>query len=277
MIFIDKLRAAQETNRSWICVGLDPDLLQMPSAAGSGEAGVVRFCADIIQATADAVCAYKPNLAFFLSRGSAGIDSLSAVLNEVPPSIPVILDAKFGDMGHTGKHYAAFAFEYLGVDAVTVTPYVGTEAIQPFMGYQEGLVYVLTRSSNTLGNELQLWPSPDSPLYAQVAQQVDALTGEFPHQLGLVVGATQPTELKAIRQQVPTLPFLIPGIGMQGGDLESAVRAGVTRNGIGPAINVTRNILYASGGSDYASAARARVLALRDEIEAIKQRYALPQ
>jgi len=270
--FLDKLRAAQETNRSWICIGLDPDLLEMPSAAGSGEDGVVRFCTAIVEATADLVCAYKPNLAFFLARGSSGIASLSAVVNNIPSSVPVILDAKFGDMGHTGEHYAAFAFEYLGADAVTVSPYVGTEAIRPFMNYTDRLAFVLTRSSNTLGNEFQVWPSADSPVYREVAEQVRILAEEYPGQLGLVAGATQPDELRLLRQHVPDLPFLVPGIGKQGGDLDVAVCAGMTSDGIGPAINAGRSVLYASQGSDYASAARERVRALLGEIEAIKQR-----
>ena len=270
MAFIEKLRAAQVANRSYVCVGLDPDVTKMPPTLGQSGSDMLDFCNAIVDTTADVVSAYKANLAFFLAHGAVGIDVLRQVIAHVPPEIPTILDAKFGDIGNTAEHYADFAYSHLQVDAVTVSPYVGTEAIVPFIKPSEKLAFVLCRTSNTQGNEFQAWPDSESPLYRRVTQEVITLGETYPHQLGLVVGATQPDELAQVRVWASYLPFLIPGLGAQGGDLAAAVQNGVTRDGVGPVINTGRAVLYASQGSDFAQAARERVVALRDEINALR-------
>jgi orotidine-5'-phosphate decarboxylase len=270
MTFIEKLRAAQAANHSYVCVGLDPDVTKMPPMIGQSGHDILEFCNAIIDATADLVSAYKPNLAFFLAHGAVGIDVLRQVIAHVPPEIPTILDAKFGDIGNTAEQYADFAYQHLQVDAVTVSPYVGTEAVEPFIKPAEKLAFVLCRTSNIHGNEFQAWPNSESPLYRHVTEQMLRLSEEYPEQVGLVVGATQPDELKAVRMWAANLPFLVPGIGAQGGDLAAVVQNGITRDGIGPVINTGRTVLYASQGSDYAQAARAKVIALRDEINALR-------
>lgn len=270
MTFIDKLRTAQAANRSYICVGLDPDVSKMPPTCGQSGSDMQGFCMAIIDSTADIVSAYKPNLAFFLAHGAVGIDVLRQVIAHVPPEIPTILDAKFGDIGNTAEQYAAFAFEHLRADAATVSPYIGTDAIRPFAAHTGKLAFVLARTSNVDGNEFQAWPDGESPLYKRVADQMSTLSADYPGQIGLVVGATQPSEIARIRKWSPDLPFLVPGVGAQGGDLAAVVGDGTTHSGIGPVINVGRAVLYASQGSDFAQAARDRVLSLREEIDRIR-------
>jgi orotidine-5'-phosphate decarboxylase len=269
MTFIDKLRAAQAANHSYVCVGLDPNVTKFPPHIGQSGSDILDFCRAIVDATSDIVSAYKPNLAFFLSQGATGVDvlrQLIAHIAENPADIPVILDAKFGDIGHTAARYATFAFEHLKADAVTVSPYVGTDAIRPFLAHTGKLAFVLDRTSNTEGNEFQLWPDSGAPLYKFMAQSMVKLAGEYPDQIGLVVGATQPDEFAQVRQLAPELPFLVPGIGAQGGDLAAVIANGTTSSGIGPVINTGRAVLYASQGSDFAQASRDRVVALNAEI-----------
>jgi orotidine-5'-phosphate decarboxylase len=174
----------------------------------------------------------------------------------VPDDIPVILDAKFGDISYTAEHYAKAAFEVLGADAVTITPYVGMDAVTPLLAYPDRTVFVLVRSTNTTGNDFQLWPSERAPLYRFVTAQLNTLARQYPNQIGLIVASTQPHDLALIRSWAPSLPFLIPGIGVQQGDLNTAVQHGVSRTGIGPLIGVGRAIIYASQNADFASAAR---------------------
>jgi orotidine-5'-phosphate decarboxylase len=271
MTFIDKLREIQGTNRSYVCIGLDPDISKMPPGFGQSGTDILAFCNAIIDSTADLVSAYKANLAFYLAHGAVGIDTLRQVIAHVPAEIPTILDAKFGDIGNTAAHYAAFAFEQIRADAVTLSPYIGTDAIQPFIAHPRRFAFVLARTSNVQGNEFQQWPDPAAPLYRRVAEQMGALEQGHPDQIGLVVGATQPAELEQIRGWVPDLPFLVPGIGAQGGDLVASIRHGMSRSGLGPVINVGRDVLYASQGSDFAQAARDRVLALREEIDGVRK------
>jgi orotidine-5'-phosphate decarboxylase len=264
--FIEKLRASQAATHTPLCIGLDPDLDKLPSPIERNVQGLEYFCKAIIDSTADLVSVYKPNLAFFLAHGAEGITALGRVIAHMPRTIPVILDAKFGDIGNTASYYAKFAFDQLGADAVTVSPYVGTEAIRPFLAHPGKLVFVLSRTSNTAGNEFQNWPSPEAPLYRQVTEQALVLSQTYPDQVGLVVGATQPSEMAQIRQWAPSLPFLIPGVGTQGGDLDSSVRLGRTSNGIDPVINISRAALYASQGDDFAQAARNHILTLQAQI-----------
>lgn len=262
--FIEKLRAVQEQHDSWLCVGLDPAPESMPDGVD-----LATFGKRIVDATADLACAYKPNLVFYLLYGPDGLRALQETVAHVPDHIPVILDAKFGDIRHTAEHYARVAFEVIGADAVTITPYVGMDAVVPLLGHPEKMVFVLVRSSNTTGNDFQLWPSERAPLYRYVTAQLNTLARQYPDQLGLVVGATQPHDLSQLRSWAPNLPFLVPGIGVQRGDLDIAIEHGVTRTGIGPVIGVTRAIIYASQASNYADAART---AAREWVEQIRAR-----
>jgi orotidine-5'-phosphate decarboxylase len=214
------------------------------------------FGKQIIEATADFACAYKFNLMFYLAYSLDGPQALHETLAYVPDDIPVILDAKFGDISYTAEHYAKAAFEVLGADAVTITPYVGMDAVTPLLAYPDRTVFVLVRSTNTTGNDFQLWPSERAPLYRFVTAQLNTLARQYPNQIGLIVASTQPHDLALIRSWAPSLPFLIPGIGVQQGDLNTAVQHGVSRTGIGPLIGVGRAIIYASQNADFASAAR---------------------
>jgi orotidine-5'-phosphate decarboxylase len=252
MTFIEKLRGAQVLNDSWLCIGLDPSADLMPPGVD-----VLTFCKRIIDVTSDYACAYKPNLAFYLHYGADGIQALQETIAHVPKEIPVVLDANFGNVGYTASHNASAAFETFGVDAVTITPYVGMDAVVPFLAYPGKMAFVVVRSSNTTGNDFQCWPSTSAPLFRFVTAQLNTLADDYPNQVGIGVAATQPRDLGQIRSWAPTLPFLIPGLGMQGGDLDLAIEQGMTRDGIGPLISVTRSIIYASAGSDYAEAARS--------------------
>jgi orotidine-5'-phosphate decarboxylase len=268
MSFIEKLKAAQTTRRSCVCVGLDPDPAKLPAHLGHDLESVRAFCYGLIDATADQVCTYKPNLAFFIALGGAGIDLLRDVIAHIPANVPTLLDAKFGDIGSTAERYAAFTFETLKADAVTVSPYVGTGAIQPFLAYPGKFAFVLSRTSNTEGNPFQPQRlEGGQPLFLEVATAMQTLSAEYPDQLGLVVGATQPGDVAAIRAAAPDLPFLVPGYGAQGGELGAILHDGTSHSGVQPVINVSRAVMYASSGEDYAAAARAKVQNIREEIE----------
>ncbi len=269
MLFTDELRAAQTRANSWLCVGLDTDADKIPPSAG----GVVAFNRAIIDATRDLVCAYKPNLAFYLARGSAGIDELVATVKAIPSDITIILDAKFGDIDSTARGYARFAFEVLGVDAVTVNPYLGADALAPFLDYADRAIFMLAHTSNPGASDLQdamvATAAPEAipeELYIHVARFARALKGKG--EVGLVVGATFPEQLRDAREANPDAVFLVPGVGAQGGSLAEAVQFGGNAAGIGPIINASRSILYASGSADYAQAARVAAIKTRDEIRA---------
>lgn len=249
--FVEKLQAVQKHHNSWLCIGLDPSADQMPAGVD-----VSTFSKRLIDTTADLVCAYKPNLAFYMSFGIEGLQALQEIIAYIPPEIPVVLDAKFGDISHTAAHYASYAYNVLGADAVTVNPYVGMDAVTPFLEDSRKMAFVLVRSSNTTGNDFQLWPSQTAPLFRFVTAQLNTLSRQYPDQLGVGVAATQPRDLGRIRSWAPTLPFLIPGLGEQGGDLAAACEQGLTRMGIGPLMSVTRSIIYASQGNNFAEAAR---------------------
>lgn len=271
MTFADKLRAAQTRSNSWLCIGLDPDVEKIPPAQRDRADAVVAFNRAIIDATRELVCAYKPNLAFFLARGSAGIDELKATVTAIPDDIPIILDAKFGDIEPSARGYACFAFETLGVDAVTVNPYLGADAIAPFLEYADHAVFLLAHTSNPGASAIQdSLVADESPeeipeaLYVRVARFAKTLKGKG--EVGLVAGATFPEQMGEIRGANPQAVFLIPGIGTQGGSLAEAVKFGTNSAGIGPVINASRSILYASGSSDYAQAAHAAAVKLRDAI-----------
>lgn len=266
MAFLDKLTHAQQKNRSFLCVGLDIVVANTPLPLQGHDEPMLPFARAIIEATQDLVCAYKPNLGFYLAEGAAGIVALERIVRAVPDDIPIILDGKFGDIGNTAQAYARGAFEQFKADAVTLSPYIGSDSVKPFLADRERAAFVLARTSNPNAGEFQNLASDGRPLYEQVARLAERWHAEGPGACGLVVGATAPQELQRIRSIVPDLPFLIPGIGAQGGDLEAAVQHGETRSGIGPVINVSRSVLYASRTANFAEAARQAALAIVEQM-----------
>jgi orotidine-5'-phosphate decarboxylase len=284
--FVDKLKTAQEANDSWVCVGLDPVLERMPAPVLKQDEPFLPFLKAVVDATADVVCAFKPNLGFFLAPGAAGVIALERIIAYIPDDIPVILDAKFNDIGHTAQAYARGAFEALGVDAVTVNPYLGQDGIAPFLSAAGKAAFVLARTSNSSAGEFQdlrvrsqstlaqayAADETEPPaLFQTVVEKAQSWNEGFPGTCGLVVGATYPEELARVRAIAPDLVFLIPGIGAQGGNLEAAVRYGPTVAGLGPIINTSRGVLYASTGEDFANAARVAAGALRSQINQLRK------
>jgi len=258
MKFIDKLLDASRKNNSWLCIGLDPDPELMP------EVDVLQFNKAIIEATSDLVCAYKPNLAFYEALGVEGLAVLEKTIKFVPGDIPVIGDAKRGDIGNTAKAYARALFSVLGFDAATVSPYLGFDSIEPFINHQDKGVFVLCRTSNKGAADFQDLRTDDLPLYEAVARK--AREWNTRGNIGLVVGATYPEELKKVRSICPEMTLLIPGIGAQGGDLTSAVGYGVDARGEKAIINVSRQILYASREKDFARESRNAAERIRNQI-----------
>ncbi|MFP5390916.1 MAG: orotidine-5'-phosphate decarboxylase [Gammaproteobacteria bacterium] len=272
MTFIDKLSAAWTTNNSLLCVGLDPDLARFPDAYKLKPDAIFAFCKDIIDATADLACAFKPQIAYFAALGAERqLEQICAYLRVNYPHIPLILDAKRGDIGATAKQYAREAFERYGADAVTVNPYMGSDSIEPYMEWSERGVIVLCRTSNAGGSDLQFMDVGGRPLYQHVARLV-AEKWNANGQCALVVGATFPEELAQVRAIVGDMPLLVPGIGAQGGDVAATVKAGRTANGTGMMINSSRAILYATPEGDENAIAAARRVALqtRDEINGVR-------
>lgn len=266
MIFKQKMLAAQEKNSSWLCVGLDPVMARLPDAVRSSRSPLLAFGRAIVESTCDVACAYKPNLGFWLAEGAAGLEALQQLIDEIPDHLPIILDGKFNDVGHTAEAYARAAFETLGVDAVTVNPYLGLDTLRPFLEAEERGVFLLARTSNPSAPHLQDLDVGGQLLYQQVARLATSWDHTLSGSCGLVVGATYPQELSLVREIAPNLPFLIPGIGAQGGDLAEAVVHGPTAGGLGPVINSSRGILYASSGPDFEEAARKAALETRERI-----------
>ena len=263
MNFIEKLVSATEKNDSLLCIGLDPDLELMPDRLS-----ILDFNRAIIDATRDLVCAYKLNFAFYEALGGEGFDALKSTVGYIPDEIPVIGDAKRGDIGNTARAYARAIFSNLNFDAATANPYLGFDSIEPFIEYKDKGVFVLCRTSNPGSADFQgLNCNTDGetfPLFELVAAKASQWN-EYGN-VGLVVGATYSQELKLIRQSHPDMPLLIPGIGAQGGDLEKAVTYGVDANGEKAIISSSRQIIYASRGMDFAQAARKAASDLRDRI-----------
>jgi orotidine-5'-phosphate decarboxylase len=270
--FNQQLQSVWASQGSMLCVGFDPDPKRLPPALQGKPEGIFEFCREIADATADLVCAFKPQFAYFASqRAEAQLEKLIKHLKEKYPHIPVILDSKRGDIGSTADHYALEAFERYGADAITVNPYMGFDTIEPYLKHAGKGVIVLCRTSNPGGSDLQfLNVSPDDqPLYLHVAK-LAAQQWNSSGQISLVVGATFPEEIAKVRAIVGEMPLLIPGIGAQGGDIDATVKAGAVPNkpGTGMIINSSRAILYASSGSDFAEAARAVALNTRDALRA---------
>jgi orotidine-5'-phosphate decarboxylase len=263
MNFIEKLAQAGKKNNSLLCVGLDPDPALMPE-----KIGVYEFNKAIIDATADLVCAYKPNIAFYEAMGNAGMDALKKTRDYIPEGIPVIVDAKRGDIGNTAKAYAQSLFDHFNFDATTASPYLGYDSLEPFIKYRDRGVFILCRTSNTGAADFQSLiiktDGGQKMLFEIVAEKVDEWNKSG--NLGLVVGATYPEELKLIRERYPEMPLLIPGVGAQGGELLQVVKYGVDARRQRTIINSSRQILYASKGKDFAAAARQAAKDLRDKI-----------
>jgi orotidine-5'-phosphate decarboxylase len=280
MTFIEMLQGAQRSNGSMLCVGLDPEPARFPVGM-QGDAGkIYDFCARIVEATADLVIAFKPQIAYFAAhRAEDQLERLMAHMRRTAPHVPVILDAKRGDIGSTAQQYAIEAFERYGADAVTLSPFMGFDSIQPYLDYAGKGAFLLCRTSNPGGDDLQnqrLASVEGQPLLyehvARLAQGPWNLNG----QLGLVVGATYPAEIGRVRRLAPTVPLLIPGVGAQGGDAAATVKAG-WRADAPIVVNSSRAILYASDGEGFAQAARREARKTRDLLEAARKAIAQDQ
>ena len=278
MTFLDMLRAAERHNDSMVCVGLDPEPARFPGAMRGDASRIFDFCAAIVEATADLVIAFKPQIAYFAAhRAEDQLERLMAHMRQVAPGVPVILDAKRGDIGSTAAQYAVEAFERYGADAVTLSPFMGFDSVEPYLKYHGKGAFLLCRTSNPGGDDLQsqrLSSVPGEPLLyehvARLAQGPWNLNG----QLGLVVGATYPAEIERVRAIAPTLPLLITGVGAQGGDAVATVRAGWRGDAhatVAPIIvNSSRAILYASAGADFAQAARREASKTRELLQSAR-------
>jgi orotidine-5'-phosphate decarboxylase len=273
MTFLEMLQGAQGRNRSMLCVGLDPEPTRFPAQLKGDAQRIFDFCARIVDATGDLVIAFKPQIAYFAAhRAELQLEQLVRHIRSSFPNVPVILDAKRGDIGSTAEQYAKEAFERYDADAVTLSPFMGFDSVQPYLKYPGKGAFLLCRTSNPGGDDLQnqrLASVPGQPLLyehiAQLAQGPWNLNG----QLGLVVGATYPTEIERVRALAPTLPLLIPGVGAQGGDAAATVKAG-WRADAPIVVNSSRAILYASSGADFAEAARREALRTRDVLQRAK-------
>lgn len=268
MNFIAKLSAASQQNHSLLCVGLDPDIAKFPAGLQGKSDAIFEFCKAIIDATADLACAFKPQIAYFAALAAEDqLQSICDYLRQTYPQIPIILDAKRGDIGATAEQYAREAFERYGADAVTVNPYMGFDSVAPYLEWKDRGAIVLCRTSNPGGSDLQFLKVDGVPLYQHVAKLV-AEKWNLNGQCGLVVGATFPQELAEVRKIIGDMPLLVPGIGAQGGDIEATVKAGQTTNGTGMMINSSRAILYAKlhGAESFAEGARRVAQETRDAI-----------
>lgn len=276
------LLANQWARGNFVCVGLDSEFSKIPKSAHIGVHGlavnvantIVEFNRQIVETTKDLVCAYKLNSAFYEAFGAEGVEALQRSINDIhniAPDVPVILDAKRADIGNTNMGYATAAFDVLRADAITVHPYLGAEAMQPFLARAEKGIIVLCRTSNPGSDEFQdLTMITADPLYKRVAHNVSK-TWNKNGNCSLVVGATYPDELREVRGIIGDMPILIPGIGAQGGDVEKTVIAGQSSNGQGMIINSSRGIIFASNGADFAEAARRETIKLRDTINQYRQ------
>jgi orotidine-5'-phosphate decarboxylase len=275
MSFLEKLLAAERQNQSLLCVGLDPEPERLPEELRTlpTENAIIRFCRSIIEATAPYASAFKPNFAFFEILGPGGLRALQEIVRAIPAHIPVIADAKRGDIGNTAKNYAASIFETYGFDAVTVNPYLGHDSVAPFLAYREKGVILLCRTSNPGARDFQdLFvqenAGPARPLYEVIARRVQ--TWNEAGNCSLVVGATYPQEMRVIRELCPDLPILVPGIGTQGGDVATIVPLAIDAQGERAMISVSRAILYADAGAGYAIAAADVARTLRDAINQVR-------
>ncbi len=270
--FRQQLLAAWDRNDSLVCVGLDPEIERFPPTIAAQASPIFQFNKAIVDATADLVCAYKPQFAHYAAyEAEDQLERTIEYIHQRCPGIPVILDAKRGDVGHSAQRYAIEAFERYGADAVTVSPYLGFDSLEPFLAYEDRGTIVLCRTSNPGARDLQDLPVGGRKLY-QVVAELAATRWNARRNCALVVGATYPAELAEVRAIVGDLPLLVPGVGAQGGDVEQAVTRGQTPDGTGLIVSSSRAILYASSGADFASAARAASLSMRDAVNRARRR-----
>ena len=269
MAFIPDLRERWNGSGSLVCVGLDPDPVKFPAKFAKDPDAIFAFCRDVADATAEYACCFKPQIAHFAAHAAEdALLRLVAHIHERHPGIPVILDAKRGDIGSTAERYASEAFDRFGADAVTLNPYMGYDSAEPFLRHKDRGCVFLCHTSNPGARdfqELDVRGEPAEPLYQRIARTISA-QWNMDGNCALVVGATFPEELRVVRGIVGDMPLLIPGVGAQGGDVEAVVRNGATADGTGLMLNSSRGILYASSGADYAEAAAAAARALRDAI-----------
>jgi orotidine-5'-phosphate decarboxylase len=279
MTFLEQLQGAERQNGSLLCVGLDPEPNKFPAGLKGDPSKIYEFCAQIVDATADLAIAFKPQIAYFAAhRAEDQLEKLMAHMRRNAPHVPVILDAKRGDIGSTAEQYAKEAFERYGADAVTLSPFMGFDSVQPYLKYHGKGAFLLCRTSNPGGDDLQnqrLASVEGQPLMYEHIAKLAQGPWNSNGQLGLVVGATYPAEIERVRSLAPTLPLLIPGVGAQGGDAVATIKAGYRRSHgttTGAVIvSSSRAILYASAGDDFAQAARQEALRTRDVLKAAAQ------
>ena len=264
--FTQKWNQAIRRNNSLVCVGLDTDPARLPASVRTKADPVLYFNEQIIDATCDLVCCYKPNFAFYNALGADGFAALKHTLDRIPADIPVIIDAKVGDIGNVAAQYARTFYEVLGCDALTVTPYMGADCVAPFTAYADRTTFLVCLTSNPGADDFEKQLMGAQPLYERVVAKAHEWNAA--NNIGLVAGATQPEHLARLRSLAPDMPLLIPGVGAQGGSVERAVKNGCDAQGAGILINSSRRILYASQGNDFAASARQATLALRDAINA---------
>ncbi len=270
--FLSRLQARWGTGDTLLCVGLDPDATRFPAHLRARDDAIYAFCRAIVDATAEFACAFKPQIAYFAAaRAEDQLESLIAHCRQHHPQVPVILDAKRGDIGSTAEQYAREAFERYGADAVTLSPFMGFDSIEPYLAYAGRGAFLLCRTSNAGGNDLQMLDVGGEKLYERIARLASS-TWNRGGELGLVVGATYPAELARVRELAPALPLLVPGIGAQGGDVQASVRAGQDTAGGGMAINSSRAILYADSSEAFAQRAGEVARRTRDEINRYRAR-----
>lgn len=268
MSAVSQLKKIQSKNNSIICLGLDLDPKRMPQQYAKNIRSMFDFAHRMVDATADLVCAYKPNMAFFESLGPDGLSLLKQVVQRVPDEVPVILDGKRGDIGNTASHYAKALYEIYGATWVTINPYMGYDSFRPFVEYDEKGLFILCLTSNSGAKDFQMLDVDGKPLYRHVAERVNYWDKD--RSFGLVVGATQPEQLKEIREVSGDMPLLIPGVGAQGGSLELAARYGTAEFKKPAVINVSRSVLYASNGEDFAQRAREELQKLVDQVNSFR-------
>ena len=271
MTFTEQLQNAWAQQNSLLTLGLDPDPRRFPPHLHHSKTAIFDFCTGIVDACAPYVSAFKPQIAYFASsQAESQLETLCAYIKDKYPNLPIILDAKRGDIGSTARHYAIEAFVRYGADAVTVNPYMGTDSIEPYFEWPDKGVIILCRTSNPGGSDLQFMTLADgTPLYLHVAK-LAAKKWNIHGQCGLVVGATFPNEIAKVREVVGDMPLLVPGIGAQGGDIPATVKAGLTTQGTGMMINSSRAILYASAKEDWQQAAAQVAQSTRDAINAAR-------
>ncbi|MDE2155274.1 MAG: orotidine-5'-phosphate decarboxylase [Xanthomonadaceae bacterium] len=271
MHFMQSLQQAWQRHDSLVCVGLDPEPAKFPAHLREAPDAVFEFCRAIVDATADLACAFKPQIAHFAAlRAEDALERLIAHIHARHPGVPVILDAKRGDIGSTAQHYAGEAFDRYRADAITLNPYLGRDSIQPFLERADKGVILLCRTSNPGGADFQALDCGGAPLYLRVAETV-ARHWNANGNCALVTGATWPEELGKVRALVGDMPLLVPGIGAQGGDLAAVLRHGLAASGTGLMINSSRGIIYAGSGEDFADRARLAAQELRDTINRLRR------